>query len=317
MVAAERYNSQSSFKKTLNHKFVIILTLTGFLSFGQDIKLESRNNISDPINEAELDSLYIRALNNRFDLILQSGLKYVEMNTPGKRISKSSASKYFKFLTDDELIDLSIKEKKTIHILRLGHKIIAKDTVDINFGNVSVTAKRGIFLKHGIHFKKANFSLACGGTKDYQPDMRFVFNRKQKRWDLKINRFFNGEESNTTEFDSYQNLIQGKWHFKIALNEKREEFKYDDVNGQNKIGVIQPNLEFYEDGRYKKELPVDPNYIQIGHWEITENAKLKFSFINEEKSKQSFLVKIIELKSSKLVIQPSENLLYVYERTIE
>jgi len=170
------------------------LTLIGFLSFGQENTLDRNNNGLNSIEPAELDSLYVKALNNRFDLILQSGWHYVEMNEYGKRISEMNVSDRFKFLNNEELINLSIKEKKTIRIIRLNHKTIAKDTVDIIFGDISVTAKRGIFFHRGIRFKKADFSVGCGGTNGYQPDIRFVYDQEGKRWNIIENRFITTAE---------------------------------------------------------------------------------------------------------------------------
>lgn len=178
----------------LKKTFVIILTLIGILSFGQENKLDQNENGLNSIEPPELDSLYVRALNSRFDLILASGWNYVEMNGYGKRIAELNVSDRFKFLTNEELIDLSIKKKKTINIIRLNHKIIEKDTIDIIFGDVSVTAKRGIFFQRGIRFKKAEFSVGCGGTNGYQPDIRFVFDRKENKWNLIKNRFVTKNE---------------------------------------------------------------------------------------------------------------------------
>ncbi|WP_344713210.1 hypothetical protein [Winogradskyella damuponensis] len=157
--------------------FVIILTFIGFLSFGQETELNS-------IEKSELDSIYVRALNSRFDLLLSSGWKYIELNENGKRISKLNVSDRYKFLNNEELIDLSIKEKKTIQVLRLTHKIIGIDTIDVNFGIVNVTGKRKIHFNNGLKFKKADFALNCGGTNGYVPDMRFVFDRKKNNWEL-------------------------------------------------------------------------------------------------------------------------------------
>ena len=161
----------------MKNTFVIILTLIGFLSFGQE-------NEPNLLEKNQLDSIYVKALNSRFDLLLSSGWKYIELNENGERISKLNVSDRYKFLTNDELIDLSIKEKKTIRVLRLTHKIIGIDTVDVNFGIVNVTGKRKIHFNNGLRFKKADFALECGGTNGYVPDMRFVFDREKNNWKL-------------------------------------------------------------------------------------------------------------------------------------
>ena len=98
----------------LRKAFVIILTLIGIVSFGQENKLDQNENGMNSIEPNELDSLYVRALNSRIDLILGSGWNYVEMSGYGKRIAELDVSDRIKFLTNEELIDLSIKKKKRL-----------------------------------------------------------------------------------------------------------------------------------------------------------------------------------------------------------
>lgn len=61
-------------------------------------------------------------------------------------------------------IDLSIKKKKTINVFRVSHKVVDNDTIDINFGIVNVTTKRKVHFNHGLKFRKAEFTIGCGGT---------------------------------------------------------------------------------------------------------------------------------------------------------
>jgi len=117
------------------------------------------------------------------------GWTYVEQNECGKRIKDLNVSDRYKFLSNEELIDLAIKKKKVISITRVVHRLISNDTIDINFGIVNLSAKRGIFFSRGIKFKKATFSINCGGTNGYQPDVRFVFNEKVKKWEIVSNRY--------------------------------------------------------------------------------------------------------------------------------
>jgi hypothetical protein len=180
--------------KFLRIFFLALFLIQATLSFGQDNKLEQNENGLNSNEPTELDSLYVRALNSRLDLLLASGWNYVELHYYVKRITKLNVSDRFKFLTEEELIDLSIKKRKTINIIHLNHKVIAKDTIDINFVNGSVTAKRGLFFQRGIRFQKAEFLVDCGGTKGYQPDIRFVLDRKENKWDLVTNRFVSTNE---------------------------------------------------------------------------------------------------------------------------
>ena len=165
------------------------MTLIGFLSFGQENKLDQNDNGLNSIETSELETIYVKALNSRFSLLLSSGWNYVELNEYGKRISEMDVSDRYKFLTNEELIELSIKKKKSIRIIRLTHKIVANDSVDINFGEINLTAKRKIHFNNGLKFRKAELLLNCGGTDGYEPDMRFVFNDEKKQWELKSGRF--------------------------------------------------------------------------------------------------------------------------------
>ncbi len=182
----------------------------------------SVNGQNNSIESTKLDSLYVRALNSRIDLLLSSGWNYIELNEYGNRIKSLNVSDRYKFLTNAELIDLSIKKKKTINVIRVLHKIVAKDTIDINFGLVNVTAKRKIHFNNGLKFKKAEFTIGCGGTNGYQPDIRFVFNEKNKAWNIISNQYvvtsktefnnesvnlyaFIGEKISVTEFDPNEN----------------------------------------------------------------------------------------------------------------
>lgn len=172
----------------------IILALVGFLSFGQNNELNEDKNVVFEIKPETLDSLYVEALNNRIDLLLQSGWQYVEMNEYGGRIKNLNVSSRYKFLTTDELINLSIKEKKTISVLRVVHNIISKDTIDINFGHIGFKGKRKLHFYKGIRFKKAEISISCGGTNGYQPDIRFVLDKKANKWKITQNRFLKTTE---------------------------------------------------------------------------------------------------------------------------
>ena len=88
------------------------MTLIGFLSFGQENKLDQNDNGLNSIETSELETIYVKALNSRFSLLLSSGWNYVELNEYGKRISEMDVSDRYKFLTNEELIELSIKKEK-------------------------------------------------------------------------------------------------------------------------------------------------------------------------------------------------------------
>lgn len=178
----------------LRTTLTIILTLIGFLTYGQENKLDEDGNLIYNIEPEILDSLYVKALNNRIDLLLQSGWHYVEMNEYGSRIKNLNVSDRYKFLTTDELIDLSVKEKRTINVLRVVHKEISKDTIDINFGYIGFKGKRKLHFYKGIRFRKAEITVGCGGTNGYQPDIRFAFDSLSNEWKIIKNRFVKTNE---------------------------------------------------------------------------------------------------------------------------
>ncbi len=127
----------------------------------------------------ELDSLYLRALELRIDLLLSSGNKYIEINNNTKRIVDHSISPIYNFVTSEELVRLTRKKKKGVDVYRMSHKIISKDTIDINFSTFTATSKG----------KELNCALHCGGTNGYQPDIRFALTKENLAWVVIENRF--------------------------------------------------------------------------------------------------------------------------------
>jgi len=147
--------------------------------------LEKFPNNQEQIDKLTLDSIYIKALNSRFDLLLSSGQKFIEPNEQTDRIKNDfDKNSVYKFLSADELFDYAYKHGKTLKLYRVTHKQISKDTVDINFGDLALKVKKGIFFKNGLHFREANYSLACGGTNGYRPDFRFVYDNQTRTWKI-------------------------------------------------------------------------------------------------------------------------------------
>ena len=147
--------------------------------------LETIPNNQKQIDKQTLDSIYIKALNSRFDLQLSSGQKFIEPNEQTERIKNNfDHNSVYNFLSADELFDYAYKHGKTLKLYRVTHKQISKDTIDINFGDLSLSVKKGVFFKNGLHFREANYSLACGGTNGYIPDFRFVYDKEKNIWKI-------------------------------------------------------------------------------------------------------------------------------------
>ncbi len=131
----------------------------------------------DSVKTSDLDSMYLKTIHSRFDLMLSGGHKYFRVDKNTERIKDVVNVDIFKFMTENDLINKSIKEKKPIRVYFLTHKVISTDTVDINMGDASLTAKKRLWKR------KANFSVSCGGTNGYVPTARFAYNRSTMTWD--------------------------------------------------------------------------------------------------------------------------------------
>jgi len=147
----------------LKKTFIIISLLTSILLIGQEKRLDS-------IDLNELDNIYIKALKNRFDLLKTTDWKYIRLDENTQRISKLNAPDIYEFLTSEELINISIKERKSIQALVLRHRIIEVNTVDVNFEYIDI---QGYTLIEYVYDTD---------LKNYIPDMRFVFDQKIKSW---------------------------------------------------------------------------------------------------------------------------------------
>jgi len=147
--------------------------------------LETIPNNQEQIDKQTLDSIYVKALNSRFDLQLSSGQKFIEPNEQTERIKNNfDHNSVYNFLSADELFDYAYKHGKTLKLYRVTHKQISRDTIDINFGDLSLSVKKGVFFKNGLHFREANYSIACGGTNGYIPDFRFAYDKEKNIWKI-------------------------------------------------------------------------------------------------------------------------------------
>ncbi|MFP5471800.1 MAG: hypothetical protein ACLGGV_09410 [Bacteroidia bacterium] len=99
-----------------------------------------------------------------------------------ERIKNMEELRYLKFMTRDNLIKESLKTRKNLDVIRVTHKLISNDTVDINISHLDVKARRALHFNNGLRFVKADFKLACGGTNGYVPTCRFVFDLTDEKW---------------------------------------------------------------------------------------------------------------------------------------
>jgi hypothetical protein len=130
-----------------------------------------------------IDQLVIKSLGSRIDLLLTGGQKFLEPNVYTLRVSDSIRVPYRLLQGRDLFNEVYRKDKKSMLLIRVTPHIISADTIDINFGEVLLSVKKGIFFKPGLHFRKSILSVSCGGTNSYQPDFRYVYNKEKELWE--------------------------------------------------------------------------------------------------------------------------------------
>ena len=109
--------------------------------------LNATLTIAQETDKQILDSIYINALNSRFDFLLSSGTKFIEPNEQTERIKDNFKNSVYAFFDSEELFDYAYKHGKKLRLYRITHKQISKDTIDINFGTLTLKVKKGIFFK--------------------------------------------------------------------------------------------------------------------------------------------------------------------------
>ena len=157
------------------NKLLLFLTIIVSWSF------HAQNEVAKP-----LEKLYLKAIKARVDLTLINGEIYFEPNKIINQIKDSVQIPNFHFLENNRMVDNLITQYKVIILYRVAHKRISKDTMDVNFPTARLTlADRNI--------KKYKFKTMMFGrfdTKNYAPDLRFVFDHGSKDWILIKNNLF-------------------------------------------------------------------------------------------------------------------------------
>jgi len=169
-------------------RFLILIIFISYSTFSK----------AQTISQHELDSMYVTALNNRFDLLLQSEPIYVEVNEISQHIRNLEVSDRYQLLSSDELIKLCLKQKQSVKIIRFLHQQISADTVDIDFeyGTAYATRRWKLHFHKGLRFRHTYLYITINkiyGEGDHLPGMRFAFNEKKKRWELIYNASSNSK----------------------------------------------------------------------------------------------------------------------------
>ena len=129
-----------------------------------------------------IDSLVVRALRSSAGPVHFGATVYLEPNEFALRIRDHVAYPY-KLIWGKQLFKKARKNKdNSLELLRIAPKVISEDTIDINWGDVSFKARKGIFFWRGLHFRQELYSLSCGGTAGYKPNLRFVYHADSEKW---------------------------------------------------------------------------------------------------------------------------------------
>lgn len=267
---------------------ILSLIINSYISFGQT----SNNEL--------IDSLYFKALSSRIDLMISSGIKYFEINENTVRISNLFNNSNIEFIDNERIINKSIKERKSLNLNRIVHKWISSDTIDFNFGYISVIGKRKIHFSNGLKFKKGFFSLACGGTSAYSPDIRFVYDKNLNNWMLTESKFLNLSNSKVIDSSKYVKCIRKE------LIECIENYISETIN-ENFFITMYPTVYFFEINN-KKYFSIwifnsIPKYVEAMNKEKT------FLFSTQNiKNRDVFLIRDLNNKKSELYNCSEESL---------
>ena len=134
---------------------------------------------SQELDEKTLDSIYIKALNsNSLEVKLKNEIILIDNRLA--RIKENFENQY-NFIKEEDLFKYARKNKNKVTFLKLYHVQISKDTLDINYYYQSLIAKRGIFFKNGLTFKRSLMTLPCD-NEEYLPFLRYI--HRNQKWIL-------------------------------------------------------------------------------------------------------------------------------------
>jgi hypothetical protein len=152
-----------------------------FITAGMLFSGNSRGQ--EVLMQKDVDTLYIKALNQRLDWALSSEYKYINLEDQSSALQKMFHLTPLKLLREEELIEISRKLKREIIVHTLDYKIISKDTVDVNFGQYKLKGLR----QKGKNSPLAEITECNCGLKAYDPDIRFLF--RDEHWTILKSKF--------------------------------------------------------------------------------------------------------------------------------
>ena len=138
----------------------------------------SKNNKN--YSEKTLEKLYLKAIENRFDLMLLNSEIYFEPITMINSIKSKINVPNFKFLSQRKLEKKAFTENRQLRIISMAYDQSSKDTIDVYFPIVSLT------VKQEGKVRKASYKLVTEKSNDFY--IRLVY-MKNDEWKIIHNGF--------------------------------------------------------------------------------------------------------------------------------
>lgn len=152
--------------------FFNVILLFAVDCFGQEL-----------LRQADIDTLYVKAIQQRIDWSLSSGTTYLDVDNQTNAPQLLFGEGSIKVLPQSEIIKISRKEKKEFTVYTLAYRIISQDTVDVNFSEYKLKGLK----KKGKNSPLAEISECTCGVKNYKPDIRFVL--IDNKWEVIASKF--------------------------------------------------------------------------------------------------------------------------------
>lgn len=286
----------------MKQSFVIILALIGFLSFAQENKTSEIDKLVESI---KVDSTLIKS---EFDWVELTGI-----TTDGGGILKVWWNRN-QIVRVYEEIGLSYGRISTSIYLQNGTpiKIIEieenfnQTNPSVNYDKINEVFRAEIYV---FDWEKDNSKVERTGERNMSEGNCSTFD-----YEPIIER-----AKNAVNFQSMskKELLLGKWFFHRAIDESGKEIKLNDINGQYEIGMIEPDIEFFNNKSYQKILRIDPKNIQTGKWKLIKDEVIEFTFTNDKNRELNIKLNLHKLTLTDMILKKDQDTYYVYKRNSE
>lgn len=154
-------------------KILFLLLITTF-SFSQEKAL----------TVAQIDSIYVKAIKNLTLLKSSKEITYFELDSINSKYKNELESEVFKFYDNDKLSSISLKDRKSIPLLRLEFYIDDDRNVNFYFYYIFFKATK---IKKSRHIE---ISIENPGRPSHmQPDIIFTFDKMTNSWKITKNEY--------------------------------------------------------------------------------------------------------------------------------